>query len=219
MEPFTLSPGPPRLVLRQARLADAPALAEAYRASWEHLRRWEPRRDAGFFTPAGQEARLRERLRQFEAGQLVPWVLAEERPGEAGGAEDGARGGAEGGTGSGAEGGAEGGAGRVVGAVTLSQLVRGPFRSASLGYWVAASHTGRGLATAAVRQVCRFARESLSLHRIEASVLPYNAASLQVLARCGFERIGTARAYLHIDGAWRDHELHQCVLHDEEPAD
>ena len=207
-------------MLRVARLTDAAALARAYRAGWEHLRRWEPERDAAFFTPAGQEARLREQLRQFEEGRQIPWVLAEESPVEAGAGGRGET------TGHGTDGGperegerdTEGHPGRVVGAVTLSQVALGPFRSASLGYWLAASHTGRGLATAAVRHVCRVARESLSLHRIEASVLPYNAASLRVLARCGFERIGTARAYLHIDGAWRDHELFQRILYEDEPA-
>ncbi|TRV81564.1 GNAT family N-acetyltransferase [Streptomyces sp. 130] len=103
---------------------------------------------------------------------------------------------------------------RVVGAFDLNTIVLGPFRSASLGYWVDVEHAGRGLATAAVRRICELARDELRLHRIEASVLPDNAASQRVLAKCGFERFGLAPRYLHIAGEWRDHHLFQRILHD-----
>lgn len=33
---------------------------------------------------------------------------------------------------------------RVIGGITLNGIVRGPFQSRSLGYWVSASHNGRG---------------------------------------------------------------------------
>ncbi|MFD7918794.1 GNAT family N-acetyltransferase [Streptomyces sp. NPDC059740] len=102
---------------------------------------------------------------------------------------------------------------RIVGTLTLSGLVRGPFRSADLGYWVDAEYTGRGLATAAVDRVCRAAEADLGLHRIQAGVLPVNAASQSVLERSGFTRIGLAPDYLHIAGAWRDHLLYQRILH------
>ncbi|MFI5807797.1 GNAT family N-acetyltransferase [Streptomyces sp. NPDC051561] len=111
---------------------------------------------------------------------------------------------------------AEGGA--VVGALTLSNVVLGPFRSASLGYWIDAGLQGRGVATAAVQAVCEAARDEVGLHRIEASVLLTNAASQRVLEKCGFEDIGVAGRYLHIDGAWRDHRLFQRVLHDGDPG-
>ncbi|WP_308368719.1 GNAT family protein [Streptomyces sp. ISL-36] len=105
----------------------------------------------------------------------------------------------------------------VVGCATLSGIVLGPFRSASLGYWVDGAYTGRGLATRLVEEVFRAAREELGLHRIEAGTLLDNHASQRVLAKSGFERIGTAPRYLHIDGAWRDHHLFQRILHDNPP--
>ncbi|RAG81534.1 alanine acetyltransferase [Streptacidiphilus pinicola] len=108
--------------------------------------------------------------------------------------------------------------GAVVGAVTLTGITRGAFLSAWMGYWVAASHQGRGLVTAAVTQVCRLAREELGLHRLEASTLPENERSQRVLERCGFERIGFAPRYLHINGQWRDHLLFQRTLHDGPPT-
>ncbi|MFI8517295.1 GNAT family N-acetyltransferase [Streptomyces sp. NPDC085481] len=106
---------------------------------------------------------------------------------------------------------------RIVGSAILSGIVLGPFRSGSLGYWIDQEYAGRGLATALTEEVCRAAREELGLHRIEAGTLLYNHASQRVLAKCGFERIGTAPRYLHIDGEWRDHHLFQRVLHDDGP--
>ena len=42
----------------------------------------------------------------------------------------------------------------VVGRVNLNNIVMGVLRSASVGYWVAADHVGRGLASGAVEFVC-----------------------------------------------------------------
>ncbi|GHB26134.1 GNAT family N-acetyltransferase [Streptomyces chryseus] len=105
----------------------------------------------------------------------------------------------------------------IVGVATLSGTALGPLRSASLGYWIDGAYTGRGLATNLVDEVCRAAREQLGLHRIEAGTLLDNHASQRVLAKSGFEPIGTAPRYLHIDGAWRDHYLFQRILHDDAP--
>ncbi|MGW0550947.1 GNAT family N-acetyltransferase [Streptomyces altiplanensis] len=101
----------------------------------------------------------------------------------------------------------------VIGGLTLSHIVLGPFRSASLGYWTDVTRTGRGLATAAVAEVCRAARDDLGLHRVEAGTVLDNAASQRVLAKNGFEEIGIAPEYLHINGEWRDHRLFQRILH------
>ncbi|MFG2778107.1 GNAT family N-acetyltransferase [Streptomyces prunicolor] len=108
--------------------------------------------------------------------------------------------------------------GRIAGAVTLSGVVLGPFRSASLGYWIAADRQGRGLATAAVERVCRTARETAGLHRLEASTRLDNPASQRVLEKAGFEPIGMAPRYPHIGGEWRDHRLFQRILHDGDPT-
>ncbi len=105
----------------------------------------------------------------------------------------------------------------IVGAAILSGIVLGPFRSASLGYWVDGERTGRGIASLLVAEVLRASRDELGLHRIEACTLLDNHASQRVLAKAGFEPIGTAPRYLHIAGAWRDHHLFQRILHDRPP--
>jgi len=102
-------------------------------------------------------------------------------------------------------------AGEVVGRINLSGIVRGPFQSGNLGYWLNEAHTGRGLATAAVRHVVRLAFDELGLHRIQAGTLPHNTASQRVLERTGFVRFGLAPEYLKIAGRWQDHVLFQLI--------
>ena len=101
--------------------------------------------------------------------------------------------------------------GRIVGRVALSNIARGPFLSASLGYWVAADANGRGIATAAVGRIVRLAFGELGLHRIEAGTLTHNVGSQRVLERNGFRRYGLAPRYLKIAGEWQDHVLYQVL--------
>jgi [ribosomal protein S5]-alanine N-acetyltransferase len=103
------------------------------------------------------------------------------------------------------------GTGRVTGRITLNDIVRGPFQSCSLGYWLGAADTGRGLATAAARDIINLAFEELGLHRIQAGTLPHNVRSQRVLERNGFVRFGMAPTYLSIAGTWQDHILYQLV--------
>ena len=81
-----------------------------------------------------------------------------------------------------------GNSGRVAGCITLSGIVRGPFQSCSLGYWVGAADNGRGLATAAVRDIIGVAFEELRLHRLQAETLLHNVGSQRVLERNRFVR-------------------------------
>jgi [ribosomal protein S5]-alanine N-acetyltransferase len=99
----------------------------------------------------------------------------------------------------------------IVGRITLNGIVRGPFLSCSVGYWVSQSVTGRGVATAALREITAFAFGELGLHRIQAETLLDNFASQRVLERNGFARIGMAPTYLKIAGHWQDFILYQLV--------
>lgn len=101
--------------------------------------------------------------------------------------------------------------GELAGRITLSGIVRGPFHSCSVGYWVSSSVNGRGVASAALGSMLRIAFGELGLHRVQAETLLHNHASQRVLARNGFERIGLAPKFLRIDGEWQDHILFQVV--------
>ena len=98
---------------------------------------------------------------------------------------------------------------RLVGAINLSNVVRGAFQSCNVGYWVSETHNGRGYATAALGLVCERAFGELGLHRVEAGTLLHNTASQRVIEKNGFVRIGIAPRYLQIAGEWSDHVLFQ----------
>jgi ribosomal-protein-alanine N-acetyltransferase len=51
------------------------------------------------------------------------------------------------------------------------------------------------------------------LHRIEANIIPRNAASLRVAEKAGFLPEGIARKYLKIHGVWEDH-VHMVRMND-----
>jgi ribosomal-protein-alanine N-acetyltransferase len=101
--------------------------------------------------------------------------------------------------------------GRIVGRVNLNNMVRGPFLSSSIGYWVSRDANGRGVATAAVAEIVTIAFGPLGLHRLEAGTLLHNTGSQRVLERNGFTRFGVAPKYLSIAGRWQDHALFQRI--------
>ena len=100
----------------------------------------------------------------------------------------------------------------VIGRMTLTGIVRGPFQSANVGYWVDKEHVGQGLASAALENVISHCIKDLGLHRLQAGTLLHNLGSQKVLRKAGFEPIGIAKKYLKIAGTWQDHLLFQRIL-------
>jgi ribosomal-protein-alanine N-acetyltransferase len=95
----------------------------------------------------------------------------------------------------------------VVGLANLSEIVRGPFQAAYLGYALAKSHEGRGVMYEALQALIPYAFDELNLHRIMANYVPWNRRSHQLLERLGFVIEGNAKRYLLIDGRWQDHVM------------
>lgn len=101
--------------------------------------------------------------------------------------------------------------GLLVGRINLNSIIRGVLQSGNVGYLVDEAHTGRGIATAALRLLVDYAFTDLQLHRLQASVLPDNTGSQKVLTNLGFSHFGTAPDYLFIQGRWRTHDLYQLI--------
>jgi [ribosomal protein S5]-alanine N-acetyltransferase len=99
--------------------------------------------------------------------------------------------------------------GRLVAEIVLSDVARGAFCSANLGYSVDGKRLRLGIASWAVAAVVDIAFSDLGLHRLQAGTTVENVASQKVLERCEFARIGVAAQYLAIAGSWRDHVLWQ----------
>jgi len=101
--------------------------------------------------------------------------------------------------------------GELAGRITLNNVVRGPFQSASVGYWVDGERGGRGIASAACALIVEYAFGEFGLHRLEAGTLLVNVRSQKVLTNNGFEQYGLAPRYLQIAGEWQDHLLFQRI--------
>ncbi len=104
--------------------------------------------------------------------------------------------------------------GELAGVINVSEIVRGPFQSAYLGYYAFAPHAGRGYMTEGLAQALRWIFGELRLHRVEANIQPGNAASRALARRLGFRREGLSPRYLKVGGRWRDHERWALTVDD-----
>lgn len=103
---------------------------------------------------------------------------------------------------------------QLIGRIALSNVVRGVWQNATVGYWIDEAHGSRGHATRALLLVCRFAFEHAGLHRLQPAVMPRNGRSQRVVEKAGFRREGCARRYLRIAGVWEDHDIFAMTLED-----
>ncbi|MFJ8845231.1 GNAT family N-acetyltransferase [Streptomyces cyaneofuscatus] len=179
----------------------APYLAEGPRTA---LRRFTEA-DAAEFTARARESRAHHR----------PWLFPPERTDTYAAyadtlARDPAREGflvcERGESGAGGAGGEGGPGGAIAGFININNIVLGGFRSGTLGYGAFVHAAGRGLMGEALGLVMDLAFGPLGLHRLEANIQPGNAASIALVRRAGFRLEGFSPDFLHIDGAWRDHE-------------
>ena len=144
----------------------------------EHTAPWEPMRDRGFWTRAGQALELDLDAQAWASGSAYAFAILDLQDGES-----------------------------LTGRVALANVVRGAWHNATLGYWVDVARGRRGHATRAVRLVLAFAFEHAGLHRVQPAVIPRNLRSTRVVEKAGFRREGCAERYLRINGVWEDHDI------------
>ena len=96
--------------------------------------------------------------------------------------------------------------GALLGAVNLSQIVRGVFLNAYLDYWIGEPFARQGYMREGLALALDHAFGPLGLHRLEANVQPDNTASKRLVEGLGFRLEGFSPRYLKIGGLWRDHE-------------
>ena len=176
------------VILRPPTMADYPAWSDLRDRSRAYLQPWEPAWPEDDLSRAAFRRRLTIYEREMDAGTAWPFFVYR--------SEDHA----------------------LLGAMTVSNIRRGVSEMGTLGYWIGQTYAGQGRATAAVRAVCRFAFDTLRLHRVEAACVPSNGASRRVLEKAGFRLEGQARAYLKINGEWADHLLFGLLQDEADPG-
>jgi ribosomal-protein-alanine N-acetyltransferase len=101
------------------------------------------------------------------------------------------------------------GDGTVVGRFNLYDIEDG---SAAVGYRLAEQVAGRGMATSALRMLCRLAAEQYGLRTLSAMIRHENVASRRVLEKAGFVPVGP------MEVAGRPGTGYECTL-DRYPVD
>lgn len=163
--------------LRPPRMTDYNAWSELRMRSRDFLQPWEPTWPSDDLTKSAFRRRLAAYARDIDLDQAYPFFVFRSRD-EA-----------------------------LLGGITLSNVRRGVAQMASVGYWIGLPYARRGHMLAAVRAIAPFAFQRLGLHRLEAACIPENTPSRELLLKAGFRLEGEARAYLKINGVWRDHLL------------
>ncbi|MEO8400914.1 MAG: GNAT family protein [Gammaproteobacteria bacterium] len=104
--------------------------------------------------------------------------------------------------------------GEIAGVFNISEIVRGDFQSAYLGFYAFLDYAGKGYMTQGLKLVLEKVFSELELHRLEANIQPKNKKSIQLVKRCSFRKEGLSPHYLKIEGEWRDHERWAITLED-----
>jgi [ribosomal protein S5]-alanine N-acetyltransferase len=177
--PVVLADGP--VLLRPFRRRDARTWAAVRQENQKWLAQWEP-------TPYGNWRELNSVVafrgvhadlrRAAQLGTAMPFAICLVEP-------DGSQ--------------------RLVGQLTLGNIVRRAFCSCYAGYWIDSAVAGRGLTPTAMALAVDHAFTAGGVHRVEVNIRPENVASRRVVEKLGFREEAYHARYLHIDGAWRDH--------------
>ena len=96
--------------------------------------------------------------------------------------------------------------GALVGVFNVSEIIRGCFQNAFLGFYGINQYSGKGYMRTALHLVQKKVFEELDLHRLEANIQPQNTRSIQLVKNSGFRYEGFSPHYLKINGEWRGHE-------------
>src|SRR4030095_6206328 len=91
--------------------------------------------------------------------------------------------------------------GPIQGQCTFSNIVRGPFQAAYLGYSLDYQAVGKGMMYEGLTATIKDVFEEMNLHRIMANYMPANERSGKLLKRLGFTVEGYARDYLFLAGS------------------
>ena len=177
-----------RMVLRVSEPSLAKRVSAFYQRNREFLKDSEPDREKHFYTDDFQRKALARDYKQArELCALRLWMLPKDDPEN----------------------------GEVIGAVGLGGIAYGAFRSAFLRYQLDGSKTGQGYMHEGLSRLIDIAFQDIGLHRLEANIMPRNAASLRLVKKLGFHEEGLGVRFLKIGGAWEDH-LRMALLHEEE---
>lgn len=97
---------------------------------------------------------------------------------------------------------------QFVGQLNVNHIIYGSLREANFGYWISQEFANQGIMTAAAALVTDHLIINLKLHRVEVAIRPENGPSNSLMCKLGYELEGIRPKFLHINHAWRDHNIY-----------
>lgn len=100
---------------------------------------------------------------------------------------------------------------KVVGSIGVFRQKNIHFRTAEIGYYIAESHWGKGIGTAALKTVCQKVFKTTDIVRLFAEPFSDNLASCRILEKAGFLCEGTLRKNAYKLGQFKDMQLYSLI--------
>ena len=169
-----------RLILRSLEIDEADIYLDYLIRNKEFLAEWEPQRNEEYYTLMNAETVLQQKNFENQTKKGVHLFLFLKDEKT------------------------------LIGSISISNILWGVFLSCFLGYKLDKDFINKGYITEGIEEVISICFNDYKLHRIEANIIPRNAASVRVVQKLGFEFEGTSKKYLEINGLWEDH--HHYVL-------
>ena len=168
-----------RLLIEMPNSGDADRIRMFYERNRNYFYRWEPDHGNQIYTTAFWEQVLPGYVLEFRSGQAVRVVFRRKDDLE----------------------------GPIIGFLHYTQMVGGALMSCWFGCNLDQAFEGQGYMSEGARTAMNYLFRQFNVHRINASYMPANVRSMQLMRRLGFVVEGYAKDYLFIDGRWRDHVL------------
>ena len=169
------------LILRSLDIEDLKVLKNYLLENQDFMKEWSPTTDSSFYENENLEKIIFDEIKQNENKSALKLHLFLKKEN------------------------------KLIGSISLSNIVYGPFLSCFLGYKLHKDYLKKGYMSEALEKIINIAFDEFKLHRIEANIIPKNIASQKLVQKFGFENEGLSKKYLKINGVWEDH-YHYVLL-------
>ena len=101
--------------------------------------------------------------------------------------------------------------GELIGGVSLHGQYGKDSHKDEIGYWLGRTYWNKGIMTKTLPAFAKFVAIHYGIIRLEATIFDYNASSISVVEKCGFNYEGTLKKAYFKDGKYIDGKLYALV--------
>lgn len=172
-----------RLVLRILSARSAGLVTDFYRRNLDDFAKYEPLNKRQAVSQPYQHQILEYEQQYYKAGSMVRFFIFEkDNPF------------------------------RIIGTISFREIRRAFYSSCTVGYKIDTACRRQGFATEALDAAIKKVQREYYLHRIQATVLPDNTASIRLLEKLGFEKEGLIKDMMFLENVWKDHYLYGKIF-------